>query len=122
MGDAAEIHVHKNILIHHYPLVLFPWPSNPLRQALLFELEAYRVNPGVGQVGETISHTQYKQDDGIASNRNAGLAFFDLDQCRPAYGRPLCGDFCGNPPPPPRVPYIVAELAQGARDGNGEHP
>jgi hypothetical protein len=89
---------------------------------LLVKLEAYRVIPRVGQLGEPISHSHYEQDDGIVSNRDARLAFFDFDQGRPAYGCALSSDFCGNPPPPSRVSNIVAKLAQGARDGNGKHP
>ena len=47
MGDAGKIHVHKNIFLHHYPLVLFSPPPDSLRQVLLFKLKAHCVVPRV---------------------------------------------------------------------------
>lgn len=89
---------------------------------LFFELQADRIVPRVGELGEPIRQAQHEQHDGIAADGNAGLAFFDLDQRRPADGCPRGGDFCWNAPPAARITYIVAELAQGARDGYREHP
>jgi hypothetical protein len=83
---------------------------------MLLELETYRIIP---RVGEPIRHADYEQNDGVASHRYTGFAFLDFDQCRPANRRSRCGNFCGNASPSPRVTYIVAELAQGAGDGNG---
>ena len=123
MRNAREVYVYKKktsfSIIVPYSFLLSR-PGNPLRQVFLFELEAYRVIPWVREIGKPIRHAHYEQHDGIASNRHAGSTFFNFDQCRPTYGRARCGDFRRNPPPPPRVTYIVAELAQGARDGNGE--
>jgi hypothetical protein len=83
---------------------------------MLLELETYRIIP---RVGEPIRHADYEQNEGVASHRYTGFAFLDFDQCRPANRRSRCGNFCGNASPSPRVTYIVAELAQGAGDGNG---
>ena len=53
---------------------------------LFFELQADRIVLRVGEVGEPIRQAHHEQHDGIAADGNAGLAFFDFDQRRPADG------------------------------------
>jgi hypothetical protein len=84
---------------------------------LFFQLQAHRIVPRVGKISEPIRHAEHKQDGGIVSYSDAGLTFFDFDQRRPAEGRARGGDFRRNTPAPARITYIVAELAQRARDG-----
>jgi hypothetical protein len=79
---------------------------------LFFELQANCVVLGVGQFREAVGHSQDKQDGGVTSKRCAGIALFHLGQGgagdRSAFG----GDFGRNPPPPPCILYIVAELTR----------
>src|SRR5262249_15452598 len=98
-------------------MCLFPRPANPLRQMFLFELQAYRVVLVVGELSQAIRQPQDKENGRIVAHRHAGIALFNLDQSRAADGSALCGDLSRYAPPPSCVPYIVAELAQGTRDG-----
>ena len=48
-------------------MFLLSLSSNPLRKVLLFTLKAYGIIRRISQVGESVSHTHYKQDGGIVS-------------------------------------------------------
>src|SRR5579872_1689148 len=87
----------------------------------LFELKADRIVPGVGHFGKPVGQSQDKENGGVAADRHAGFAFFNLQQRHAADGRALRSDFSGNAPPPPRIPYVMAKLAQGTGNGYREH-
>jgi len=88
---------------------------------VLFKLKADGVVFRIGEVREALDHAQHKKNRGVDPERNAGITLFNLDQRCPAYGGALRRDGYGDPPPPPGVPYVVAQLAQRVPDWNGQY-
>jgi hypothetical protein len=83
----------------------------------LFELQAHGVVLRSDQIGQAVRHAQYKKDRGVYPDRDAGIAFFNLYQCRAAYRRTLRRDSRRDAPPPPGITDVAAELSQRAPYG-----
>jgi hypothetical protein len=88
---------------------------------LFFKLKTDGVVFWVGKVRETLNHAHYEEDRGVDSDRNTGVALFNLDQRGPADGGALSRDGHGDAPPPPGVADIVAQLAQRMPDGDWQY-
>src|SRR5581483_1536674 len=83
---------------------LLPCTPNSLRQMLLLKLKPNAVAFRISEVRQAVDHPHHKEDGRVEPERNAGIAFFNLEQGCPADGGPLRGDGQGDAPPPPRVP------------------
>ena len=96
MGDAVQVHVDKTSLsITLLRRFRFPRDANTLRQMLLFELKPDGVILRIGEVRQTVGHSQDEQHGGVAADGNAGITLFDLDERRAADGGALGRDRTG---------------------------
>jgi len=78
---------------------------------LLFKLKSDRIGFRISEVREALDHAHNKQDRGVYPDRDAGIALFNLDQRRPAYGSALRRNGHRDAPPPASIAHIVAQLA-----------
>jgi hypothetical protein len=58
---------------------LFSRPVNGLREMLLFQLKADRVVFRIGKLGKPVGQAENKQKGGVAADRDAGVALFNLE-------------------------------------------
>ena len=86
---------------------------------LLFELEPDGIILGVRDVREALGHAHDEEDCCVDAHRDAGIAFFNLDECRSADGGTLGHDGRRDAPPPPGVPNVPAQLRRPRLTGIG---
>jgi hypothetical protein len=58
--------------------------ANALRQVFFFELQAYGIVLRRGEIAQPVRHAQHKKDRRVYSDRDAGIALFNLDEGRAA--------------------------------------
>jgi hypothetical protein len=116
---ALQIHVNKNFPVHLSitrlrGFLLFPGPgkTDALGELFLFELASDRIVRRVGEIRDTVHQAQSKQDRGVVADVDASVAFLDLVERHANDGSALRKNRGRNPPPPPRVPDIMPQLAE----------